>query len=214
MANGQPEVGRHRLVMDGEWDLLELSGFGRQYVQVYSILYALQFRADQDDPYKKIHAFTVFPWTGGWSAVGFYNSLRTAVPRAHRPYIVSIEYASPGFIELAVIVSVALNIRRIVNHLCSSIDRIGTTYNTLYTAAQKRKLLRIEAKRAQLELDRHELEFAEEVTERLATSMGFDLTQQLRRLTDNPLVRMKILFSLFRRVRDLSKLQDSDQIRF
>ena len=214
MPSGQPEVGRHRLAMDGEWDLLELSGFGRQYVQVYSLIYTLQFRANQDDSSERVHAFSVFPWTGGWSAVGFYNSLRTAIPRAHRPYIVVIEYASPGFIELAVIVGVALNIRRIVNHLCGSIDRISTTYNALYAAAQRRKLLRIQAQRAQLELDRDELEFAEEVTQRLAESMGFDLTQQLRDLTDNPLVRMKILFSLFRRVRDLSRLQDSDQIRF
>ena len=47
MAKQQPTRGKHRLRMDGEWDLLELSGFGRQYVQVYSILYAFQFGADR-----------------------------------------------------------------------------------------------------------------------------------------------------------------------
>ena len=215
MAKRQPTRGRHRLGMDGEWGLLELSGFGRQYVQVYSILYALQFGADRnnlDD--RTLHAFRAFPWTGGWSAVDFYDSLRAAAPKDHRPHIVAIEYASPGYIELAVVVTVALNIRRIVDHVCSSIERANATYGKLYKAAMDRKLLKVDARRAQLDLERAELEFAEDVTRRLAGTMGLDLTDELQSLTANPVVRMKILFSLYRRVRDLSKLQNSEQIRF
>ena len=37
---------------------------------------------------------------------------------------------------------------------------------------------------------------------------------ELERLTENPLVRMKILFSLYRRVRDLARIQASGRIRF
>ena len=36
-----------------------------------------------------------------------------------------------------------------------------------------------------------------------------DLMDELERLTENPLVRMKILFSLYRRVRDLARIQAS-----
>ena len=91
------EVGRHRLNMDGKWDLLELSSFGRQYVQVYSILYALHFGADKDDPDDRTHhAFRAFPWRGGWSAVGFYESLRsghtTKPPTARYCYRVRIAW--------------------------------------------------------------------------------------------------------------------------
>lgn len=215
MENEEPEVNNHRLEMDGEWGLLELSGFGRQYLQVYSMLYALRFGADvegADD--RTVHAFRAFPWIGGWSAVDFYENLRVAVPRQHRPGIVAIKYASPGFIELAVVVTVAWNIRRIVDHVCASIERASATYSNLYKAAMERKLLRVDARRAELELDREELHFAEEATRRLAGAIGLDLTDELERLTENPLARMKIMLSLYRRVRDLAKLQKSRRIRF
>ena len=32
----EPVAGKTRLSLDGEWSLLDLSSFGRQYVQVYS----------------------------------------------------------------------------------------------------------------------------------------------------------------------------------
>ena len=84
----------------------------------------------------------------------------------------------------------------------------------LYKTAMDHKLLKVDVRRAQLDLERAEIEFAEDVTRRLASTMGLDLTDELQRLTANPVVRMKILFSLYRRVRDLSKLQNSKQIRF
>ena len=101
------EVSRYRLDMDHEWELLELSSFGRQYVQVYSLLYALHFGADSEDPYERTaRAFRMYPWAGGWSAVDFYAALRTAVPRDHRPHVVAIQYSSPGYIELIVALGV------------------------------------------------------------------------------------------------------------
>ena len=216
MATHQADVGIHRLEMDGEWGLVELSGFGRQYVQVYSILYALQFGADDEvsGRHYTLGRLERFPGPVAWSAVGFYDKLRTAVPWEHRPRIAAIEYASPGYIELAVIVTVAVNIRQIVDHVCSIIERANTTYNNLYKAAMERKLLKVDARRAQLELKRDELEFAEEAARRLAATMGLDLADELQSRTENPVVKMKVLFSLYRRVRDLSKLQKSKQIRF
>ena len=103
-------------------------------------------RNNLDD--RTLHAFRAFPWTGGWSAVDFYDSLRATAPKDHRPHIVAIEYASPGYIELAVVVTVALNIRRIVDHVCSSIERANATYSKLYKAAMDRKLLKVDARRA------------------------------------------------------------------
>lgn len=207
-------VGNYRLEMDREWGLLELSGFGRQYVQVYSLLYALQFGAQEGPDDGTLRAFGAFPWTGGWSAVGFYDSLRIAMPRDHRPRIVAIEYASPGYIELGVAVVVAANIRRIVDHVCGIVDRANATYRGIYKAAMERKLLKVDVRRAQLELERDELEFAAGAARELGATMDLDLADELEGLTENPLVRLKILLSLYRRVRYLSKLQRSRHIRF
>ena len=210
------EVGRHRLNMDGKWDLLELSSFGRQYVQVYSILYALHFGADKDDPDDRTHhAFGAFPWRGGWSAVGFYESLRVAIPRNHRPHVIAIEYASPGYIDLAVIPLVALGIEWTVDRVCNSIDRINATYTNLYKGAADRKLLKIDARQDPPELTSDDLQFATVASTRLIEAMAIDnLGDNLHILTRNPISTMKIVFSIYRRVRSLAKLQRSNKINF
>jgi hypothetical protein len=105
-------------------------------------------------------------------------------------------------------------ISRIVRHVCESIDRVNGTYHQIYSDAKQRRLLRVNVRRAELELGRDELVFAEQAAERLANEMGFNWMEELKQLTANPAVRLKIMLSLYRRVRDLAKLQDSEQIRF
>ena len=124
------EMGTYRLALDGEWGLLDLSGFGRQYVQSYSFFYALRFE-ESDEIGRVANAFAAFPWRGGWSAVDFYESLTATVPRRHRPRIVAIEYASPGYIELGLSLSAAWVVSAIVRHICESINRINSTYNAI-----------------------------------------------------------------------------------
>ena len=212
----EPVPSKTRLSLDGEWSLLDLSSFGRQYVQVYSFSYAIEHGVPkdlEDDPFgfKRVRAFEVFPWAGGWSAVGFYESLRVSVPMEHRPRIVAIQYESPGYIDLGVCLSCALAISALVRHVCTSIRQADQTYHQIYTHARERKLLR---RRANLELNREELKFAEDAAKRLGTAMGFKGMDDLQRLAENPIVQMKILLSLFRRVRGLAEFQDSDKIKF
>ena len=215
MDKQQPECGKYRLEIDGDWELMELSGFGRQYVQVYSFLYAFEYGMKQEPPdHRMFHAFKAFPWIGGWSAVNFYETLRVAVPGDLRPRVVSIRYASPGFIELAVGVAIALSIRKIVDYVCSSIERCNAVYNRLHQDASERRLLKARARREEFNLMRAEFEFAEQAVRSLSEAVGLDITEELQRLTPDPIVRMKIWFSLYRRIRDLAKLQDSNKMRF
>ena len=215
MAQEPMLLGSHRLEMDGDWGLLELSGFGRQYVQLYSFLYVLESTGAEPEPDEAtLHPFRAFPWAGGWSAVDFFDSLRVAVPPTHRPRIASIRYSSPGYIELTLAVAVALNLRKIVDHVCSSVERIHDTYNALYRGAQERKLLKLDVRRRQLVLDREQLQFAEEATNALLRMMNLGPLSAFFRLTANPVARMKILLAVYRRLRRLVKLRNSGQIRF
>ena len=65
-----------------------------------------------------MRAFRAFPWRGGWSAVGFYEQLRIAVPPKHRPRLVAIEYASPGFMDLGGPIEVLTAIEKTVKLVC------------------------------------------------------------------------------------------------
>jgi len=91
-----PEIGRHRLALDGSWTLLELGEFPRRYLQVYSLLYSFYLLESEDEERadRVRHAYEVFPWRGGSSAVNFYESLWYATPPRHRPQIRQISQHS------------------------------------------------------------------------------------------------------------------------
>lgn len=130
----EQEAARHRISLDGEWGLLEFSGFGRQYLQTYAAIYALANLPAEDEipaDERVEYAFRAFPWKGGWSSVDFFSTLRYSVPKKHQPRVVEIEYASPGHIDLLLVVSIALVISRSVKHVADHIDRFNTVYNNI-----------------------------------------------------------------------------------
>ena len=56
----------------------------------------------------------------------------------------SIRYASPGAIELAAIVEVAVQLGVIVTAVALAFDRVNATYNKIQHGIRERKLGRIE----------------------------------------------------------------------
>ena len=219
MSNGddgparQPTLATRRLEIDGDWGLLELSGFGREYVQVYSALYALLFATGREADERIQLAFGGYPWTRGWSGVNFYDLLRRAVPVQHHPRVVAMAFASPGFIELGIVDEVAECIGRAVERVYHRYNRAQLTYKELYKSAKSRGLVSVDARTAGRVFSRADLAFAEHAAQALADAMDLDLTEGLHRLTDNSVARMKVVFSLYRRVRGLAELRWSERIR-
>ena len=208
-----PEAGTYSLELGGDWALDDLSVF-RQYLNVYSVIYALQVGVHLDESQSRIvRAFEVFPWKGGWSAVDFYERLRYATPHRHRPRIVSIRYASPGFIELLLLVPISKGISMIIDNACSSIERISRTYTMLYKEAAYRKLLRTDARTAAV-VGRGNQDFCEYAASEMVKHIGLEHERELRHLAANPVARMKITFSVWRRIRELAKTQNNDQVKF
>ena len=209
----------YRLEVDGDWELLELSDFGRQYVQVYSLIHALHAAGERGGGALEdwiTRAFRVFPWRGGWSSVNFFKSLIYAVPDEYTPRVGRIEYASPGSIELQLAVRTARQTQRMVDTICSySVKEVHATYERLHRDAKALDLLRRDVK-LQEALEPPKAAFAAGAADELIRMMGMQhYTDQLKRLTqDNPLSLMKVVFALYRRVRVLAELQDSKKIRF
>ena len=125
-------------------------------------MYALQVSSYRDESRTRTSlAFEAYPWKGGWSAVDFYERLRRATPARHRPRIVSIQFSSPGFIELLLLVPVSAAIRVVVNNTCHSFERISAAYTVFHRDAAERKLLRIDARNAEQRIGRRDREFCE-----------------------------------------------------
>ena len=261
MTNGDDaprgDIGRHPLKVDGDWGLLELANFGREYVQVYSFLHALNAESQEleaeavgepapgprtlsatdalpaelvgdiaddaavDEQLQTVeaarlrHASTAYPWRGGWSAVNFFRNIVHAVPHAHSPRVARLEYSSPGSIELVLSVPIAEEIRKLVTTVAEAPDDVTDyLYKELHREARTRRLLGRHVKGSALRPD--DSTFAKAASTELLSLMGLDKYQlQIVRLTDgNELAMMKIVFTLYRRIRVLARLQNTRKVLF
>jgi hypothetical protein len=196
--------GTYPIQMDGRWTLEDLYKFPRTYEQAYFALDALIPSESQVDIDRVDRAFKAFPWQGGYSAVNFYNQLKYATPIGARPEVISIQYASPGAITLNLILEQAELLAAIVGAVAGSIAACNTLYNKIMNDLQHRKLLRIKVERENIALTRDELALISEYNQEMATILQIDTPDALDARTGRPFVSLKILLSVYRRVRTLA----------
>ena len=193
--------------MDGEWSLEDLYLFPHTYIHIYSFLYSflrpIEDFDDEDD--RLVITYSTHPWRGGYSAVNFYNNLKCIVDIKHRPKIKSIQYASPGWIELTLLVGIALNIKKIVLCFTESANELNKLYNNIYKGMHARKMMKIEAKRQSLLLSKEQRDFAIDSANKLSQLLGFENVEQIQKLTKNPLATLKILLSFYRKIKVLAE---------
>lgn len=201
------EEGRYKISIGGRWSLEDLYVFPRAYEQVYFLLYSLSPHEDEWIQERIQFAYAQYPWRGGYSAVNFYNKLKFTTPRGERPQIVSLQYASPGWIELSLIIGVAYAVERVVKSIATTLREANSTYREIHEGLAKRKLLRIEEKRKELELERAHADYIEQCMQRMARLLGFSDASQMHQKTGSPLKTLKILLSLYRRVRTLAEFE-------
>ena len=201
------EVERYQVLLDRRWDLEDLYIFPRAYEQVYFAYQALLAYDDDLIEGRIARAFQAYPWRGGYSAVNFYNQLKYVTPKKERPQVVRIEYASPGYLELVLNLPLALQIAGVVNVIAGTLLACNKVYNAIYVQAQKRKLLRMDVESRRIQLDRDQLDFLNAANVEMAELVGLSDPLVLNERTGNPLVTLKILMSIYRRLRTLAKYQ-------
>jgi hypothetical protein len=203
----------YQLPIGGKWTLEDLYVFPRLYEQCYFMYLALQPDSAEFEDDRVLNAYEVFPWQGGYSAVDFYNQLKWAVPRKRRPRVTRIRYSSPGLIELGSLsIVVALVIEKVVRNICNSAKEISGTYTAVYRDMQKRKLLRIKTETEMRKLTRAENRAIETHAESIAAILDVNLGV-LNERTGSSYKSLKILLSLFRRVRLLCGFQKNGKLR-
>jgi len=158
--------------------------------------------------------FGSFPWRGRYSAVNFYNSLNSQVPREFRPKVKSIQYASPGWIELSLLVPAAMAVSKVVDMFVHSASGLNGLYTEIYKGMHERKLMRIEAKRQEMDLTDKQIEFAVKMSKVLAEGLGFDRIEELHERTGHPVATLKMLLSYYRRVQKLAGYASTGKVEF
>jgi hypothetical protein len=131
---------KYRIPIDGRWELRDLYEFPHTYAQIYAVLYVLQEELPAARQIRRNDAFRKYPWRGGYSAVNWFSDLYYAIPQAERPQIISIQYASPGWIDLGVYVSVAVAIRQMLVAFSQAGRHLNDTYSQIQQGIHQRKL--------------------------------------------------------------------------
>lgn len=136
--------------------------------------------------------------------MNFYNQLKYATPIDTRPRVASIRYASPGWIELSLVLEQAKLLAAIVVAVTGSIAACNATYHKIMTDLQRRKLLRIDVEKKEITLTRDELKLIGEYNRQLAKMLQIGSASAIDARTEKPLISLKILLSVYRRIRTLA----------
>jgi hypothetical protein len=203
------DYGKYRIALDSDWTLEDLYKFPHTYEQVYFFYDAISRDSDEGIRERITNVFSAFPWHGGYSAVNFYNQLKYSAGRHRRPRIIAINKSSPGVLDLSLIVVTAYYVAKIVKLVASTIDVANTTYHNIYKGMREREPLNIKVERDQLHLEKEHLDFINSGGRQMAKLLGFSSPAQINSITKSPYVTLKILFSVFRRVRTLAEYEKS-----
>lgn len=204
-----------KLRLDGRWNLEELSEATRDYTQLYGFAYSLLPDLSLARKEEINYIYGKFPWRGGYSTVNFFNQLFHKIPPKLRPEVERIQYASPGFIELSELLLVAVSVAGIVKATCSTINTIHDTYRKIQKGSVEHELAKINLAKEEIELTQRQIAFCETSTKQLVQVLGLtEIQEQLidQRVQGNPVMKLKILLSVFRRVEPLAKKQSEGKL--
>ena len=199
-----------QLELDGRWSLEELSDVTKNYIHLYGFAYSLMPELSSARRAEIDYIYGKFPWKGGYSTVNFFNQLFHQIPRERRPEVQRIQYASPGFIELSLLLLAASTVAGIVKAVCSSINAAHDTYRNIQRGAVEHKLSQINLAKEELDLKNRQIEFCEKSSKELVKLFGLSPEHESlidQRTQNNPVMKLKILLSVFRRVAPLADKQ-------
>ncbi|MCC5086435.1 hypothetical protein [Xanthomonas campestris] len=132
-----------KLGLDGRWDLEDLSEMTREYVQLYGFAYSLMSELPSARREEIDYIYGKFPWQGGYSTVNFFNQIFHKIPQRLRPQLKRIQYASPGFIELTLLLAAAVTVSRIVKSVCSAVNVAHDAYRNIQKGAVEHRLSKV-----------------------------------------------------------------------
>ncbi|MFA7944048.1 hypothetical protein ACEK06_16475 [Pseudomonas brenneri] len=204
-----------RLLLDGRWSLEELAATGRAYNQVYSFAYTLLPDLAQARLSEVRYVYANLPWRGGYSTVNFFFNIFKKIPHEAQPQIKQIKYASPGFIELAEILAVAIVVSRFVKTVCSMLIVANDTYRHIQKGVIEHQLNKATANLKELELAERQRTFCERSSKQLSEVLGMTDEEQSTldtRVNGNQLMKLKLLLSVFRRVEPLAVKQKEGKL--
>lgn len=203
---------RHRILMDGRWELKDLYAVPHYFEECYSFIYCFDATVRPIDIHRIAFALRGYPWRGGYSYLNIYSVLRTQITWRDRPRVREIKYASPGWLDLSLNLDVAFQVAKSVSALAGSAVVAAKSYAAAARALTSVKTDREKAKLENLKLTAEQDAVLMKHCESLAKSLGFNSVKMLNEHTGRPGVTLRLLLAHSRRLRELGKYIEGDKI--
>lgn len=203
----------YRIPLDGRWELVDLYKFPHTYTQIYSVLYVLEQELSKPRSDRRNYEFAKYPWRGGYSTVNWFNGLYHTIPSEHRPRVIEIKYASPGWLDLGLYVSVAISIKCMLVAFSVAGRHLNDTYTKIQQGIYERKLNTLKLRKKEFEIESERVKFVKTSCQEMATLMGFKHLKEVHELTKDPLVSLKMLSALYRRLRTLEEFESAGKTK-
>lgn len=204
----------YRILLDGEWSLEDLMNFSRVYFQNYSFIYCLDSSVEYFDNSRIESVLSQYELRGGLSYVNIYDVFKSHVQKFDRPQVESIQYASPGWLDLALDVDVALQVAKVIGIYLSLPVAIAETYKRLYKIFAELQELRRKHKLTSMKLDADKAAHAQKLTQELASGLGFKNIKQLDEQTKDIEESAKLMMAHYRRISKMAKFVQEGKAEF
>jgi len=206
------------LSIDGNWYLQDLFQVPKLFTQLYSFMYTLQYLGKPAVQENAQRIFTTYPWRGGFSSVNFYRDLNAVIPSLHEPKVNSINYASPGKIELELLTGVSASLTRLIKGISENDETIRDVIGRANSFLRGHNLSRLEgvetAEQFERMLTRDTRRALRGYLDELTSAMGMDeYREPVQELSQSDLVAIKMFKSFYNRVEKLARFHRSGLLK-
>lgn len=208
----------YKILLDENWSLEELTEFSRLYFQNYSFIYCLETNAVPHASDRIGVVLKDYELRDGLSYVNVYDIFKSHIESEDKPKIKSLQYNSPGWIELVLNPEAALQVAKAIAIYIGSITATGGTVLVAYKKLHKiyidLKHQREKAKNNSLKLEKEKIILVNKLHLELAKGLGYESIEELDKMTGDIEETSKLLMAHYRRISKMAKFVESRKAIF
>ena len=204
----------YKILLDGKWSLEDMTNFSRVYFQNYSFLYCLESHISNVSTLRTELVLKDYELRGGLSYVNIYSIFRGHIEKQDKPQIESIQYVSPGWLELALNPNVAEQFARVLAIYLTTPVATAVAYNKLHKIFSDLNKRREKDKVMSLRLKLEEVRIAQELRDELAKNLGFQSIDALDKHTKDIEESSKLMLAHYRRIAKIAKFVQNGKASF
>ncbi|EFB3617493.1 TPA: hypothetical protein OF616_002773 [Escherichia coli] len=211
----QERTSSYMLGLDNQLFINDLSEIPKIFEQLYSFHYGLAHLGRIS--IRNTMLRLMGSWTGGFSAVNIFTGLKNVIPVLHRPEVSSLQYNSPGHIELNLLPDLAQSVQdvsvRVENEFIY--DRLEKIYKNNYTYFKDKDLSGFD-EGGGIELRNIDSETTENLRKRVRIffrCLGWKTYQaQFDMIGAHPLQQLRAVMAYYRRLKTLREYIVADKL--